>query len=327
MPAPPTTTAAPQSETGDLPVAALAWGLFCRDLGPQGYSYEQAVAYWIAEGRPQRMDADRNGIPCETVFAADEITAYWGQPLPTSGASGAGAGWSPSGYEPRARPGCCDANASAPESPPLPPEVGLFPDDGVFHLELHRARGEHGQLVVTIRRYVPCIDLPDRCNPPFAEDDVTYDETSGVVRSLPLDESLTVVINGIPFDGGSVWEVRRIEGDGAALARLLERLDAAFAHAVASRYDAGVVIWEVENRLADVGDGDPTFPFAGELGDESGGFFHYRGPAGTPLTCSLYSLWPGSAAEQEDWMYGWWPSLEIVDGQPILYLEAGQIAG
>ncbi|MGA9596599.1 MAG: DUF3160 domain-containing protein [Acidimicrobiia bacterium] len=49
----------------------LESGLFCRDLAAMGYGFTEAVAYWLAEGAPDRMDADRNGIPCETVYPDD----------------------------------------------------------------------------------------------------------------------------------------------------------------------------------------------------------------------------------------------------------------
>ena len=55
------------------PVVGLAGGLFCRDLDAAGYGFEQALAYWVREGRPSRMDADGNGIPCETVYSAGEV--------------------------------------------------------------------------------------------------------------------------------------------------------------------------------------------------------------------------------------------------------------
>ncbi|MDH3300703.1 MAG: DUF3160 domain-containing protein [Acidimicrobiia bacterium] len=47
----------------------LGPGLLCRDVANAGYGIEAAVGYWLREGRPDRMDADGNGIPCETVFA------------------------------------------------------------------------------------------------------------------------------------------------------------------------------------------------------------------------------------------------------------------
>jgi hypothetical protein len=82
--APPTTAAPvtgstlppPTTALGD--VRALADGLFCRDLRAQGYSYSAAVDYWRVHGQPNRMDEDRNGIPCETVYPRGDVIAYWG---------------------------------------------------------------------------------------------------------------------------------------------------------------------------------------------------------------------------------------------------------
>lgn len=54
----------------------LEAGLFCRDLDRLGYGFWGAVPYWLAEGAPARMDADGNGIPCETVFPQEEIDGY-----------------------------------------------------------------------------------------------------------------------------------------------------------------------------------------------------------------------------------------------------------
>jgi hypothetical protein len=68
----PAPTAPPNRDPQLLPA-----GLFCRDLADQGYSYSAAVDYWRREGLPDRMDADRNGIPCETVYARADIVSYW----------------------------------------------------------------------------------------------------------------------------------------------------------------------------------------------------------------------------------------------------------
>lgn len=61
-------------------------GLYCRDLLDQDTNtwfsavgtlptigYFMSLVYWSLEGRPDRMDADRNGIPCETVHESDVI--------------------------------------------------------------------------------------------------------------------------------------------------------------------------------------------------------------------------------------------------------------
>ncbi len=71
-------------------------GLFCRDLdeessgagffstsgGTPAGNYFRAVLYWFLEGMPDRMDADVNGIPCETLFDEDTVAELWnGGPL------------------------------------------------------------------------------------------------------------------------------------------------------------------------------------------------------------------------------------------------------
>lgn len=49
-------------------VTSLPRGLFCRDLKAMNYSWSDAILYWNSWGRPANMDADLNGIPCETVY-------------------------------------------------------------------------------------------------------------------------------------------------------------------------------------------------------------------------------------------------------------------
>jgi hypothetical protein len=53
--------------------------LFCRDLIDLGYAYPEAVLYWSLVERPARMDADANGIPCETIYTRDEVVAFWAE--------------------------------------------------------------------------------------------------------------------------------------------------------------------------------------------------------------------------------------------------------
>ena len=62
-------------------VNSIRWlepGLFCRDLAGMDLSFADAVTYWLLEQAPDRMDADRNGIPCETIYPAEEIDDYFG---------------------------------------------------------------------------------------------------------------------------------------------------------------------------------------------------------------------------------------------------------
>jgi hypothetical protein len=66
--------------TGGEGLLSLGGGLLCRDVAAAGYlQFDNAVAYWLREGRPDRMDADRNGIPCETVYEPFEIEWFFEQ--------------------------------------------------------------------------------------------------------------------------------------------------------------------------------------------------------------------------------------------------------
>lgn len=80
------TTSSLQTTSTVVPpsIATRDTGLFCRDLKALGYTYVDAVDYWMIELRPDRMDADRNGIPCESVWPPADVISFWGSPLPTT---------------------------------------------------------------------------------------------------------------------------------------------------------------------------------------------------------------------------------------------------
>jgi hypothetical protein len=80
------------STTATTPGPELSAGLFCRDLVAMGYGYDVAVEYWMREGQPDRMDADRSGIPCETAYPGTEVRAYWEFPFVVIQASDADPG-------------------------------------------------------------------------------------------------------------------------------------------------------------------------------------------------------------------------------------------
>jgi hypothetical protein len=60
-------------EIGSLPA-----GLRCAELEDLGLGPEQAVDYWFWQGAPALMDADADGVPCETVWpdVARYLPAY-----------------------------------------------------------------------------------------------------------------------------------------------------------------------------------------------------------------------------------------------------------
>lgn len=70
------TTAPTTTALGD--VRTQPAGLFCRDLRAKGFSYTAAVDYWRIQGQPNQLDADKDGIPCETVYPTADVLAYWG---------------------------------------------------------------------------------------------------------------------------------------------------------------------------------------------------------------------------------------------------------
>jgi hypothetical protein len=54
--------------TGLGEISALPGGLRCAELQTLGLGPKQAVDYWFLWGGPGLMDADANGVPCETVW-------------------------------------------------------------------------------------------------------------------------------------------------------------------------------------------------------------------------------------------------------------------
>ena len=60
-------------------ISALPDSLRCAELDALGLGPKQAVDYWFLWGAPALMDADSNGIPCETVWpgVARYMPAYW----------------------------------------------------------------------------------------------------------------------------------------------------------------------------------------------------------------------------------------------------------
>jgi hypothetical protein len=65
--------------TGLGSIGALPDGLRCADLRALGWGPKQAVDYWFFWNAPALMDADSNGVPCETVWAdvARYMPAYY----------------------------------------------------------------------------------------------------------------------------------------------------------------------------------------------------------------------------------------------------------
>lgn len=196
-------------------------------------------------------------------------------------------------------PGCCDAGTIAPPSPADPwPNEG-WPSDGFYSVIDHEETD--GGYDLSIGKWLSCDDVPTMCPDYWVGDEVVVDPDQPLLkRRLSFDESTTFVIAPFFTEGSIV-------GDGAAFAEMLADLDQAIATHAAS--DGNLY----ENDLGDRTD-DPAFPFGAPVWPDGMGTgpLGYRGPGGSYLTTSPL---------------GWWMAIEVRDGQPVLYIHAGLIAG
>ena len=218
---------------------------------------------------------------------------------------------------------CCDSNASVPPSPPgALPDEGL-PADGFYSADVDRSPDRPHELTVDIGRWVPCAELPESCIPGFEEHDVGGYVDEGITRRLALGDDLTVVIQMIPSlsDPAS-----GIIATGSDFASLLYAIDDAWETWVITPFERGTPPDEISADLADQGALD-TFPFGVSDGYGLGqGPVGFRGPVGSYLFAQPYLL-EYDAPWGYNGLYGWWTVLEIRDGRPILYVDAGSIAG
>lgn len=256
-------------------------------------------------------------------------------------------------------PACCDAPAvgeASPEAPLPDPAVNpdawgadaTWPEDGFYDVSVTRAPDPPGVVQMAIRRWVSCTQLPELCplDPPAFG--IVADPATEVVATVFLD-ALTVVIHPLQtWQEGVPAELPvTITGTGRAFSELLSGwcggylpdrhpvncgLDHAFIDWVWAPYRAGSSVEEIAKELETRG-ADPAFPF--EVFDDRSTDLPcaadrrcplaYRGPQGTDLIVDFGLLDLG-----EDWpagLYGWWTSLEVRDGRPILYIDAGRLAG
>jgi hypothetical protein len=66
--APTTTAAATTTQPATTRPIKLVVGKYCAAMKAAGWSFEEARAYYEDHGQPAHMDADGDGIPCETVY-------------------------------------------------------------------------------------------------------------------------------------------------------------------------------------------------------------------------------------------------------------------
>jgi hypothetical protein len=215
--------------------------------------------------------------------------------------------------------GCCGTMYQGRGSPTDPWPVTGMPADGIYDITA-TADAAVGDLVLMIRRFVPCAERPELCIPDYEEGDLGVDYDEAIVRRVEYDENLTVRILGVrPELDSSIVVTIGIEGSGLALLALSDRMEAAFAAWIQPQLDAGKDDGEIFNDLMARGAAAPDFPYGSSDGYGAGaGPLAYRGPHGVLVVEWLIGP-PNLLASATQ--------LEVSNGLPILYIDAGQIAG
>ena len=275
-------------------------------------------------------------------FAAPTTTSFNVEPIDDD--------WSPIEIDWGVTPACCDQPAIGPVSPVGSIPAEGWPADGFYDVASVRVGDPPGILQMTVRRWVSCSELPDRCLPDPPPDGIVGYPTSEVHKVVFMDEELTVVIRPIQMShqGQFPDPAVGISGSGRALYELLSGfcggslpsplpvncgVDHAYADLIWGPYQAGTSLGEIEREIESHAD-DPDFPLvrfddgASEIpcSADRACPIAYRGPRGiyfvmNPELVVSAVRWPGLE------MYGWWTSLEIRGGRLILFIDAGQVAG
>ena len=199
-------------------------------------------------------------------------------------------------------PGCCDAGDIAPASPSDPWPAEGWPADGFYSTWVQgRSRSS---IEILMHKYLSCADYPETCPEWWTEENVFVDyDAEPLERLITFDRGLRVVVMPINSDVPLV-------GNGIVFREMLDDLD--FSMETWIRSPETGVSWEEMKELS----ADPAFPFGDPTSGSEGYPIGYRGPGGAHLTY----------ADDPAYLLGW-TVMEIRNGEPILYIHAGLIAG
>lgn len=234
------------------------------------------------------------------------------------------------------QPGCCGMADVGPTSPPewrdwedWSAAQEDWPPDGFYAVDVLRTADAPSRLQLTVRAWVTCSDLPDEpCAPDPAPDPVTGEDLrlapapdpALLYRTVRIDDLRVVLVPIHRF--GAVTTVALDGEPGAFGTLLMHGIDTAFRQWIGEPLQAGVPPETIRADLLERSRG-PDFPFGLDYCEgEACGPLAFRGPFGTSLLAD-----PGWVSDLNG-VYGWRPiTLEVRDGQPVLHLWAGQIAG
>ena len=214
--------------------------------------------------------------------------------------------------------GCCGEMYSGTPSPDEPWPASGLPADGYYGLDV-TVDSAADALILRIMKFVPCADRPEICNEDYFEGDLALDWDDPLFRTVPLDGNLTVQLMGIHIDKAvHPNAVLAVEGSGSAFSGLLEDNAAAFNAWIQPEIDAGTDYEDIRDLLIAEAAADPNFPYAvSKCCDADWSPMVYVGPLGVELVEWLYE--PNNFLGPSQ--------LEIRNGQPILIMDGGRIAG
>lgn len=228
---------------------------------------------------------------------------------------------------PPVSPQCCAMPAIAPVSPPGQIPSDAWPADGFYDAAATRSEGSATVLQLAMRRWIACDDFPEGCPPDPPPEGVATDPATVVIRDLPLDDDLTVVIWALDEGIRAGRQPDALVGSGTSFAELLDRgIDAAFRTWVLEPAAGGAPVETIIEDIFTKGAADADFPLGPDPATNS---ICYRGPLNSFLLANPAWLmesadsWPPGS----NGLYDWWTTLEIRSGAPVLYVYANQVAG
>lgn len=259
-----------------------------------------------------------------TTAAATTVTTSPPTTAPTS------SGWQPVEELPAwAFPPCCADVWKAPgPSPELPAAPDEPLEDGVYFVEIARwSPDDSDQVTLRIHRFERCDRLAEQghseCDSMWAPDNVAVAPEGAIERDFDLDSSFGVGMTGIDCADGTNFTGELYSGDGPALASLWSALEEDYAEWVRQPLESGTDAPALEAQLA----ADPASPFKIVCEDYGVGFgLGWEDEAGPQLlfqTLTMYHLDTDSVGPRSPEELLLPASLEVVDGNPVLYLYEG----
>jgi len=62
------------------PINSVPAGSSCEAIATDGFSYAEAVSYWMRHDKPADLDPDADGLPCEAFYSTTDVAAVFGGP-------------------------------------------------------------------------------------------------------------------------------------------------------------------------------------------------------------------------------------------------------